>query len=352
MTQEHSEKADNLLRVGVVGCGVIGRRRAQFVQVAPQERVVMVADPQIERARAVAQENNALATADWQEVVARSDIDVVVVATPNKYLTPIVVAALNAGKHVLCEKPPGRNATETAQMVAAARQNDRILKVGFNHRYHPAIWRAHELVKQGIIGPLLYIRAIYGHGGRPGYDTEWRSNADLSGGGELLDQGVHIVDLCRLFLGEFKSVFCSVETFFWNLGHFDSGKQLEDNAFALLKTPAGQIAQFHTSWTQWRNRFSFELFGRDGYLLVEGLGGSYGTETLTIGRRQPESGPPTQETHEFPGSDISWQAEWQDFTSAIRNGNLPLAHGEDGLQTMRVLAALYESAHSGLQVTL
>jgi len=352
ITQDHLETAVGALRVGVVGCGLIGRRRAQVAHAAPHETVVLVADTQPARAQAVALEVGAQATTDWEAVAAHAEIDVLVVATPNKYLAPVTIAALNAGKHVLCEKPPGRNAAETAQMAAAARQNGRVLKIGFNHRYHPAVWRARELVEQGVIGPLLYARAVYGHGGRPGYDQEWRASADLSGGGELSDQGVHMIDLCRWFLGEFKTVFCNAETYFWNLGYFDSGKQLEDNAFALLKTSTGQVAQFHTSWTQWQNRFSFELFGRAGYLRLEGLGGSYGTESLTIGRRRPESGPPVLETHEFPGPDLSWQAEWQDFTSAIRRGTMPLAHGEDGLATMRVLAALYQSAHSGLPVTL
>ena len=178
-----------------------------------------------------------------------------------------------------------------------------ILKTGFNHRHHPAIWRAHELCAEGAIGPLMFIRAVYGHGGRPGYDKEWRADADLSGGGELLDQGVHIVDLCRWFLGDFAEVFGSTATYFWDLGHFESAGRdspraangqsvapssisLEDNAFALLRTADGRVAQFHTSWTQWKNRFSFEVFGRDGYLRVEGLGGSYGVERLEVGRAQ------------------------------------------------------------------
>ena len=186
-----------------------------------------------------------------------------------------------------------------------------ILKTGFNHRHHPAVWRAHELCNEGAIGPLMFIRAVYGHGGRPGYDKEWRADADLCGGGELLDQGVHIVDLCRWFLGDFTECLCRD----WDLllgprllchptareaaGSRSAG--LEDNAFALLRTAAGQTAQFHTSWTQWKNRFSFEVYGRDGYLRIEGLGGSYGPETLTIGRRRPEGGAPLEETVRVSG---------------------------------------------------
>ena len=197
------QQVDSLLNVGVVGCGLIGRRRAFVANQNKGTRLTAVADVDIEQAQAIAGETGARATTDWQDIVSDPDIDVVVVATPNRFLMPVSVAALQAGKHVLCEKPPGRNATETAAMVQAARENDRTLKVGFNHRYHPAIWKAHELVDEGAIGELMYGRAVYGHGGRPGYDQEWRADPNLSGGGEMLDQGVHIVDLFRWFMGDF-----------------------------------------------------------------------------------------------------------------------------------------------------
>ncbi len=167
-----------------------------------QDVLVAVADVALERAQAVASETGCLAVSDWQAVTGRDDLDAVVVATPNKYLLPASLAALHSGKHVLCEKPPGRNAGETQQMVEAAQASGKILKVGFNHRFHPAIWKAHAFCQQGAIGELMFMRVIYGHGGRPGYDKEWRGSADLAGGGELLDQGVHILDLCRWFLVE------------------------------------------------------------------------------------------------------------------------------------------------------
>ena len=129
-------------------------------------------------------------------------------------------------------------------------------------------------------------------------------------------------------------------------------RQLEDNAFALLRTGTGQIAQFHTSWTQWKNRFSFEVFGREGSLGIEGLGGSYGTEMLTITRRSKEGGAPRQETSQFPGADDSWRLEWQEFVSAISEGRQPLANGQEGLETMKLIGALYESAGMGQVVNL
>ena len=369
------------MHIAIIGCGLIGKRRAQIAHQSSGDEVVIVADVDESRAKTLADEIGCLATMDWERVVCRDDLDVVVVATPNKYLMPVTVAALKTGKHVLCEKPPGRNFSETEEMVAAAKEAGKVLKVGFNHRHHPAIWKAHEICERGEIGPLMFIRAVYGHGGRPGYDKEWRGDADLAGGGELLDQGVHLVDLCRWFLGDFTEAVGFINTFFWDLGYFSdtchceersvrrsnplarheiasqrtlamTSPQLEDNAFAMLRTSQGQIAQFHSSWTQWKNRFSFEIFGRDGYVRVEGLGGSYGAERLEVGKRRMEGGAPEVEVVEFPGADLSWQAEWQEFTSAIREGRQPLANGEDGLQTMRTIAAIYESTRTGKVVKL
>jgi predicted dehydrogenase len=347
------------MKVGIVGCGLIGKRRAQVAHQTPGDEVVIVADVDENRARAAADETGCLAVQDWQEVVRRDDLDAVVVATPNKYLTPVSVAALENGKHVLCEKPPGRNFAETQAMVAATQKAGRVLKVGFNHRHHPAIWQAHEICARGEIGLLMFIRAVYGHGGRPGYDQEWRANADLAGGGELLDQGVHIIDLCRWFMGDFAEAASFTPTYYWDLGYFEAVDpssatrvRLEDNAFAMLRTESGQVAQFHTSWTQWKNRFSFEVLGQEGYVRVDGLGGSYGLETLTTGHRRPESGPPREEHIEFPGPDESWQAEWREFTAAIRERRRPLADAEESLGTMYTIAALYEAARTGQVVSI
>jgi len=338
------------MRVAVIGCGLIGQRRGNILRSSAGDSLVMVSDIDRARAKEVATEMQCRTVDTWRDVVAAKDIDAVIVSTPNKFLKPIVVAALDQGKHVLCEKPMGRNADEAQEMADASRRNDRILKIGFNHRHHPAIARAHQLCSEGEIGAIMFIRAVYGHGGRAGYDKEWRGSADLAGGGELLDQGVHIVDLCRWFLGEFEQARAMIGTYFWNLGYFDTSAaacvpaRLEDNAFVMLRTADAQVAQFQTSWTQWKNRFSFEVFGSDGFVSVEGLGGSYGTERLTIGRRRPESGPPEEETYEYPGADISWQAEWDEFSTAVREGRQPLANGEDGLRTMRLIEKIYQSA--------
>jgi len=308
--------------------------------------VLLVADIEPERAQMTAKTVGGEWTDDWRGVTGHQRIEAVVVATVNKSLLPITRAALQSGKHVLCEKPLGRNAYEAKEMMETAENANRVLKVGFNHRHHPALWRAQQMAQSGKIGPLMSIRAAYGHGGRPGYDQEWRGDPELAGGGELLDQGVHVIDLCRWFMGDFVQVSGMLGTWFWQVA------PLEDNGFALLRTAQGQVAQVHTSWTQWKNLFRFEIFGRDGFLLVNGLGGSYGVETLTLGKRRPESGPPLMETWEFPGPDISWQAEWEEFKKAIQEGRQPLGNGHDGYQAARVIDAIYESSKTGRVVEL
>ena len=330
------------LRVGIVGAGLIGSRRAGFVSASPRSQMVMVADTDEARARALAASHNCAFVADWHDLIGQQEIDAVVVSTPNKFLAPISIAALKAGKHVLCEKPMGRSADEALQMAAAAQESGRTLKIGFTLRFQPALRKAHELCEQGELGPLFLVRAVYGHGGRPGYDREWRGNPELSGGGELLDQGVHLLDLSRWFLGDFQEVLAMTPRWFWDIA------PLEDNAFVLLRTAGGQVASLHTSWTEWRNRFSFEVFGRDGYLQAEGLGGSYGQPALTIGRRRPESGPPDEEQLVFEG-DPSWDEDWEDFLDAIELGRPPEVGPEEGLEVMRLVDAVYAAAGRGVR---
>ena len=333
------------MRVGVVGCGLVGRRRATVVRESAGDEVVIVADVDRTRAEEVARENGCLVTTDWREVVSRVDVDAVIVSTTNDWLAPISIAAAQNGKHVLCEKPLGRNPEESWQLVEAARANEVKLKTGFNHRHHAAIWKARELFDEGALGEICFLRCRYGHGGRPGYDREWRANPEISGGGELLDQGIHALDLFRWFLGDLHEVVGFIRTSFWNT-------PVEDNVFALLRTAGGEVASLHASWTQWKNLFSFEIFGQDGYLIVEGLGQSYGLERLTWGKRLPESGPPEEKRFEFPGPDVSWEQEWREFVTAIQEDREPVGNGYDGWKAVRLAYAIYESAATGRIVKL
>jgi predicted dehydrogenase len=266
--------------VAIVGCGLIGQKRAKALAGA---RLIACADVVRERAEALARTvSGAAAGDDWRAMVARPDVDLVVVATTNESLTEIARGAVLAGKHVLVEKPAARSVGELDALIGAATEKRRLVRVGFNHRYHPALQKARELIDSGVAGELMFVRGRYGHGGRIGYEGEWRANPDLSGGGELIDQGVHLIDLSRWFLGEFATVSGFAHTYFWQM-------PVDDNAFMLLRTARDQAASLHVSCTEWKNLFSLEIYGRDAKLHIEGLGGSYGIEKLSHFQMRPNS---------------------------------------------------------------
>lgn len=326
------------MRLAIVGCGLIGDKRLRALPAGV--KVVALVDPARERAQALAaRAPGAAVLSDWREAVARADVDAVIVATSNDALAPVTRAAVEAGKHVLVEKPAAHRPEELTPIIALAEERRLCVQVGFNHRYHPAFKQARAVLASGALGPLMFIRARYGHGGRVGYDREWRARPEISGGGELLDQGVHLIDLSRWFLGEFTSVEGHIATYFWDM-------PVEDNCFLLLRTAAGQVAWLHATWTEWKNTFSFEIFGRHGKLHIEGLGGSYGVERLSYYQMKPTLGPPDTTIWEYPGEDTSWREELLAFRQAVETGTTPLVTLRDAQPALVIVQALYEKARA------
>jgi predicted dehydrogenase len=328
-----SNKRD--IRVGIIGTGLMGRRRAEALRSFKDVKLVAVSSDMCEQAKCLAADMKCKQADSWQQMVCRKDIDVILVCTPPDCHLPMCAAALDNGKHVLCEKPLARNPEEAEIIVNLAHQKGLKLKCGFNHRHHPAVQQARKWVDSGAIGDLLFIRSEYGIGGRPGYDKDWRANNKISGGGQLMDQGMHVIDLARWFLGDFTEVNGFLQTGFWNIA------PLEDNAFCLLRTENGQVASINVSWLQWKNLFRFEIFGKDGYITVEGLGGSYGTEKAALGKRAFLE-PFKEEIIEYRSRDVSWEEEWQEFSNAIRENREPIANGDDGLAAVKIAYQLYE----------
>ncbi len=323
------------LGVAIVGCGLIGNKRAHALGKA---KLVACADSILDRAQALAHtEPGALATSDWREVIERADVHIVIVATTNDTLAEVGRAAIEAGKHVLIEKPAARNAAELESLIEAARRSQVKVRAGFNHRYHPALRKARELFESELLGEMMFVRGRYGHGGRIGYEKEWRADPAMSGGGELIDQGVHLIDLARWFLGDFSEVEGFAHTYFWEM-------PVDDNAFMMLKTPQQQVAFLHVSCTEWKNLFSLEIYGRNAKLHVEGLGGSYGLERLTYYRMLPEMGPPETTTWEYPMGDASWRLEFEDFLEDIRLNRKPSASLDDAHAALRIVDAVYRAS--------
>jgi len=322
------------VNIALIGCGAVGAKRARHLAGA---RLVHCVD--LDRARAAqlaALGQGCACGSDWREPLARADVDAVVVATPPDVQTQIVRGAVTAGKHVLVEKPAARHAQELAGLPQLAAQHGVCVRVGFNHRYHRSFQQARRLVDSGVLGPLMYVRARYGHGGRAGYASEWRAQPQRSGGGELIDQGVHLIDLARWFLGEFVEIDGFAHTYFWDM-------PVEDNAFMLLKTSARQVAFLHASCTEWKNTFCWELLGRDGKLQVDGLGGSYGVERLSWYRVLPQMGPPETTIWEYPMPDDSWTLEMTQFMEDVRAGREPVPGLADALAALIVVSRVYDA---------
>jgi predicted dehydrogenase len=319
--------------IGIIGCGLIGRKRANALG---GRRLAACADLDRSLAAALAASaSDCLATDDWREVVNHDDVAAVIIATPHHMLAEICAGAIDAGCHVLVEKPAARNADELRPLLRLVEEKKVLVRVGFNHRYHRAVQKMREIIDSGALGSLMFLRARYGHGGRVGYDREWRAQPLLSGGGELIDQGVHLIDLARWCLGDFVSIEGIAQTCYWDM-------PVDDNAFLMLRTAKEQTAFLHASCTEWKNIFSWELSGKNGKVQIDGLGGSYGVERLTWYRMLPQMGPPETTAWEFPMADNSWEVEMNEFFQDIENSRQPVPGLADALAVLDIVDKIYE----------
>lgn len=319
----------------IIGCGLIGRKRAMNLKAA---RLLYTCDLDAARAADLAKISpGCQPVTDFRLALADPAVGAVIVATLNAALAPIALAAVQAGKHVLVEKPGALNAAQLRTVQAAASKTGVRVRVGYNHRFHPALQKARELIDSGALGPLMFLRGRYGHGGRKGYDREWRADPALSGGGELIDQGVHLIDLANWYLGEISSVEGHAATYFWDM-------KVDDNAFLNLRAPGGQTAWLHVSCSEWKNLFSLEIYGRNAKIAIDGLGGSYGVERLAFYKMLPEMGPPETTIYEYPRGDDSWAIETRAFLEDIRVGREPTPGLTESIRTLEIVEEIYRKS--------
>ena len=319
----------------VIGCGLIGQRRAYSL---PSGSVRWVCDLDLARATDLAgQLPGCEASKNPETVLCSPEIHAVIISTPNSSLAKLALAAVRAGKHVLVEKPGAISSSELRAVAEVATETGALVRIGYNHRYHPAFLKLFELSGEPEHGEIMFVRARYGHGGRVGYEREWRADPRLSGGGELIDQGVHLIDLARLFLGEFTSVEGHATTYFWKM-------PVDDNAFLSLRNATGKTAWLHASSTEWKNLFSFEVYYEKTKFQVDGLGGTYGVERLTVYRMLPEMGPPETTIYEFPRGDDSWHYETNLFLEDIQNRRTPVPGLKEGIATLEIVEEIYRES--------
>jgi len=322
------------MNYAIIGCGLIGKKRVTGMPAGSQ--LIVACDTNLPRAEELVKlAKSGRAVADFNDAVSDPKVEVVFIATLNSMLAPIALAAVKNGKHVLVEKPAAIHTKELDEIEAAAKKTGALVRVGYNHRYHPAALKAVELFKSGVLGPMMFLRGRYGHGGRIGYDKEWRADPKISGGGELIDQGVHLIDLAGIFLGEFTKVEGHAATYFWQM-------PVDDNAFLSLCNAAGNTAWLQVSCSEWKNLFSLEIYGRDAKLHWEGLGGSYGVEKLTYYKMLPQMGPPETTIWEFPRGDESWKIEMDEFFQDIKLKRTPVPGLKEAKAALAVVEKIYQ----------
>jgi predicted dehydrogenase len=324
------------MRVALVGCGLIGAKRLAALE--PDDKVVAVTDLNPARAQQLAAKYpGAEVVAGAAQACSRKDVDAVVISVTHDALAHTALEAVRAGKHVMMEKPGGRRPEELDPLIAAVQQSGVTVKVGFNHRFHPALLKAREIFASGELGPIMFLRGRYGHGGRKGYEKEWRFQKEMSGGGELLDQGSHLIDLSRWFMGDFASTWGRAPRYFWQ-------GEVDDNAFLALETAKGHMAWLSAGWTEWKNIFSLEIMSHDGKLQIDGLGGSYGVERLTWFKMLPQMGPPETTSWEYPFPDRSWHLEWSAFKQSVAKKDAPGASLADARAVLKIVTDIYKGA--------
>jgi predicted dehydrogenase len=322
------------LPTAIIGCGLIGGRRA--LALGSGLRLVSTYDTNAARSQALASRCDAHPAVDADEAISLvGKGGLVIVATTHDQLVHVAMKAAQAGCHVLVEKPGARNRQELDRLAHLAEAKRVVVRVGYNHRFHPSVQELRHRLVNGSHGRLLTVRGRYGHGGRVGYESEWRADQGLSGGGELLDQGVHLIDLCQFLTGPVGLRYGAISTRYWDM-------RVEDNAFLHLRLADDADGWLHASWTEWKNLFSMEFSYAEAKFEISGLGGSYGPERLTEYRMGPSSRPPDIFVQEWPPQDGSWALEMLDVAAAIAGGTSQGADIWSTLALLDVVAAVYE----------
>lgn len=324
------------LRVGIAGYGVVGRRRRKFIDRHPRLQTVAVCDRIFEKSPPA--DAGVPYHSHYRDLLGEK-LDVLFVCLTNDIAAEVTSAGLDHGLHVFCEKPPGRDLHDIESVIRCERRHPELkLKYGFNHRYHDSVRDALQIVRSGVLGEPIDVRGIYGKSKIISFESDWRTQRALAGGGILLDQGIHILDLMRLFVGDFADVKSYVSNRHW-------GHDVEDNAYALMRTDSGVIAMIHSSATQWRHRFQLDITLQRGQIILSGIlsgSKSYGAETMTVAYAEPDdAGDPREVTTRY-NQDNSWRDEIADFAADIlEDRRVTDGSSADAMKVMQLVYSIY-----------
>lgn len=328
-----------MIQLGIIGFGKMGQLRYDVIRKDGRGCVIGVMDPY---QKISLSEVKVYKTAE--ELIHDPKIEGVFICTPNHLNYSLTLQALRAGKHVFCEKPPAFSAGEVEEIIAVENKAKGVkLMYGFNHRHHESIKKAKEHVDSGAYGKILWMRGRYGKSVDQNFYNDWRSKRKMAGGGILMDQGLHMLDLFLMLAGDFEEAKAYVSNLYWNL-------DVEDNVFAMLRNRDGVVASLHSTMTQWRHLFSLEVFLEKGYIVINGLlttSGTYGEEVMTVTKNRTRAPAATwdDEEHFQFKTDRSWNSEIRLFFDAIEAGQpVQYGHSRDALKLMRLLDLIYKSA--------
>jgi 1,5-anhydro-D-fructose reductase (1,5-anhydro-D-mannitol-forming) len=327
-----------MIKCAIIGYGKMGRIRASAIAASGKGEVVAVYDS------VAPQDAPGCVVGDESAIIDDPSIDAVFICTPNYRIVPLCKQALAAGKHVFSEKPPAFNAAQVEEVRAVEKASGKKLMYGFNHRHHGSIKKMKEIVDSGNMGKILWMRGRYGKEVDEAYFRGWRADPKLAGGGIMLDQGIHMLDLFLHFAGDFDEIHSLVSNLFWET------PGLEDNVFAIMRNrESGVCASLHSTMTQWRYLFSLEVFLERGALVLNGLktsSGVYGDEDLAIKHNDLERarGQFESEEHIIYHTDTSWVTEVDQFFISINDGGpIKLGNSLDALRLMQAMDRIYSN---------
>jgi len=326
-----------MMKIGIIGYGVMGRTRHKAIEELGRGELIAISEPQLK------EEYAHLNNVSHDVIINHPEIDTVFVCTPNYLNKELTIRALNAGKHVFCEKPPAFTGPDVAEIIEAEKKSGKKLMYGFNHRHHDSIMKMKELIDEKSYGKVLWMRGRYGKSVTEDYYNQWRAKKELSGGGILIDQGIHMLDLFLYLSGDFDIVKAEVSNLYWNM-------DVEDNAFVILKdSKTGKVASLHSTMSQWRHLFSLEIFLEKGYMVLNGLitsTMSYGEEVLSVARNRSTAPAATWKDEVITKyvDNNSWRYEVGHFFDSIEKGQpVTIGNSEDAYKLMRIIDEIYKS---------
>lgn len=320
-------------KIGIIGFGLIGKKRSK--NLGNEGELVAYSDlKESKNFFSSKLKKKVKFFKSWKTLLNLSDIDIVIISTYHNKLSKIVAYASTKGIHILVEKPAAIKLKDLNNNIKIQKKYKNKIRVGFNHRYHGAIKMCQKIIKQKSFGKLMFIKSSYGHGARLNYQNEWRMKPQISGGGELIDQGSHLIDLSIMFLGKIKSINSVLDTLFWKT-------RVDDNAFLILKFENNTTAFLHASCTEWKNNFLFEIYGEKGKLRIEGKGGSYGREKLIFYKMKKKMGIPSKKVWLFPKNDYSWRNEIEELYKDIKLNRNSKPGLNEAYEVLKIIKKIY-----------